>query len=158
MNGISSIGNASDLMQLNRMTLDLLRRKDVNGDKSLTSDEFGASLDVFSNIDQNGDGKLDPVELNKAYMSQSGGSSQSLDDMSSALISGLDQNGDELLSADEMKVSSSVFSGIDADGSGTAGINELNAAFTAAHPIAQYMKTMNSTNEKKPLILGNIIA
>jgi Ca2+-binding EF-hand superfamily protein len=154
---MDSITGASSMMtpysMNNQLAQNLIKRKDTNGDKSLTADEFGGSLEVFNRIDKNSDGKIDLTELSKS------GIAKNLDQQTSSLISSLDKNGDNVLSADELKVSAETFSKIDTNGDGTADRSELNNCFIANHAASQYQQTMNSTNSTASLISSsNIIA
>jgi len=140
MDSISGTSNMTPFSIISQMTNNMMQRLDTNKDKGLTVDEFGGGQDVFNSIDKNTDGKVDVVELNKAALTKV------LDQQTSSLISSLDQNGDKLLSADELKLSADVFSTIDKDSSGTASMQELNDAFIAKQAASQYGQTMNSTS------------
>jgi Ca2+-binding EF-hand superfamily protein len=154
---MDSITGASSMMtpysMNNQSAQNMIKRKDTNGDKSLTADEFGGSLEVFNRIDKNSDGKIDLTELNRS------GISKFLDQHTSSLISSLDKNGDNVLSADELKISADTFSKIDTNGDGSADRNELNNYYIANHAAGQYQQTMNSTNSTaSPISSSNIIA
>jgi len=124
INGLTAIHNRlSNYMKVNQMTVNWLKTKDQGGDNAFNIDEFSGDEAVFKDIDKNGDGKLDAAELNSAYYSQQ------LNQMTVDLINSKDTDEDQLLNADELGVSSEIFSNIDTNSDGTADVNELNTAY-----------------------------
>jgi len=117
--------------QIDSMTATLIKDKDSDGDKVLSSEELNMDSDTFSQVDTNKDGKADRAELNAFFPVNQ------IDFMSSRVISDKDSDGDKALSALELNADSETFGKIDTNGDGKADRAELNA----------YWQTMNNANQ-----------
>lgn len=133
MSNVSSVGNpwVPNPGHLNKLTVNMIKDKDADGDEALNVKELGLPEDIFTKIDTDGDGNASRTELNTYYPISK------IDIPTLGLIKNNDANGDKLLTAEELGVSEDVFAKIDTSGDGKTDREELNAA----HPLSALSKS-----------------
>lgn len=134
-----------------------IKDNDKDGDKCLSSDEVSISAEAYAKLDADSDGKVTLEEMKKSLAGQddaifqyykNGGADSDTADITTSLLSGSnsgsaggtysklaadrfltdkDEDGDDLLTSDEMGLTASVFSEIDANGDGKVSESELQS-------------------------------
>lgn len=129
MNAISGIESMLyDPNRVNRMSSNIIKSKDTDGDKALSMSELGVFADVFNKMDVNQDDKVNRDELNAAFYANK------INLMTTNLLMSKDSDGDNELSQSELNISTDIFAKVDANRDGKLDKYELNAA----HPVNNY--------------------
>lgn len=143
-----------------KLSTEIMKAKDADSSGSLSSSELGVSSTQLAEFDTDGDGQISSAELAAGLkaqrekmqaqmqnqMQQSGqmgmlqasmGQQPSEDEMSARIaqdvIGEKDADGDGVLSADELGVSSEQLAKVDSDSDGSVSESELSSALKADH-------------------------
>ncbi len=136
--GISNIPHNFDYNKANNRTKNLIKTKDTDGDHKLSIDELNVKTKVFNRIDNNEDGLVGRIELNRFH------TKKHINARTEELINKKDSNDDGKLSIDEMELTADIFIKIDKNEDGLADKTELNRFFSKKHINAGTTKMINN--------------
>lgn len=116
----------------------IIKALDSDGNKSLSIEETKLSEDKFTSIDKNNNGLITKKEMNNHFHLQA---VQNQIDFMKGVINTYDTNDDSLLSADELGAPENIFSSVDRNDDGQAGVRELIANKSLVHDMLAIYQT-----------------
>jgi len=145
MSNISNINNQliPNPGHLNKLTVNMIKDKDADGDNALNVKELGLPEDIFTKIDTDGDGNASRDELNIYYPISK------TDIPTLHLIKNKDTDGDKLLTAEELGIAKEDFSRIDTNSDGKTDRDELNAAHPLSAQITSHKNILDMYKDKE---------
>jgi FXSXX-COOH protein len=116
--------------------------RDRSGDSALSSEELGATPEVFARFDANADGQVDRSEILRGFSIESREGSPAA--MIARIVANRDVDGDSALSESELSLGAAAFARMDTDADGVVSRLELRRALADAIRLEEELERARS--------------
>jgi FXSXX-COOH protein len=116
--------------------------RDRSGDSALSSEELGATPEVFARFDANADGQVDRSEVLRGFSIESREGSPAA--MIARIVANRDVDGDSALSESELSLGAAAFARMDTDADGVVSRLELRRALADAIRLEEELERARS--------------